>query len=1059
MYNQGMRLAFFFAATVAALPVSLATAQVVIPPNIGVPAAAPTVPGQGYDATLTALAEGDYGPAVGMAEAEYRGSVKIGADRWIDSIATATVLGESLFELGQYRDAVVRYEEALAISAAHANWLLSVQFPPQGPLAMRRGRVATWGRSERNTQPASLPDTMMIRIQGANPEAVLQQGGVLTSPFNRTLRPPEIMRMLTVAAYRTGSLLGALGHENPSLDAAARALSRRPAPPQHYSQAWIDIALGTALWAQGKSDQAQPLITRGLVMGNNFDHQLTAWGLIVLGRIALDADQADRAAKLFEEATYAAADQGDFRALEEAFWYAWTAHRMTGKRGVPPSVGLAADWTRGGPGAIRSRLLAMQAESLAVSGDIRGAVSSLKAIDARLLKAEAGRGILGAQTSYTQAILAYSGGDLVSGDRDLDRAIAIARTRSVKLFRTEVLVGFLRAGSSAISDRQADLWFGAWLADPAARDYAIDPLGTLAVISAPRDVAFDAWVIVAGRRGNEQVLEAAEATMRHRWMATRPLGGRRVALERFLTADPRTLEPAEAARRAAIIAAQPGLGDILTRTAQVRGGLEATAAAGPRDGTLPGTPAEWQEYATLASRMSMAIAALSASRDAVAPMFPPLTPSSEIRRRLAPGQVILSFHWTASGLFGALESRDRFVAWQVRQAAAILGELKVFAKAMHLGDKAAVPADRIAASDWRGSASRIERMLFENSRGVSLTDGIHELIIVPDGGLWYFPFEILPVATNQAGGDTRLLREVCPIRYAPTRSLAVMRYEPRAGGTTGLLLGRMHRGEKQADAAAAAAMMTAGIDTAITLELPVAGPSPALVGSLFDSLVIYDEPIAGQAPGRVNLLAATQGRSGMTLGDWLVPPPKRPERVILPGMQSAMNSGLQSLPDRAGQDIFLTVTDVIAAGSTTALVTRWRNGGGVTNELVREFLQEAAGPGGMEAIDAWQRAVEVVTPERPDLEAEQRIKPTATGDHMPDARHPFFWAGFMLVDCGRGVYSQEPAAGVPPPPPLAPAAPAPIAGPPAGPQAPNAPAPGGPMPPAILDPPPARPDP
>ncbi len=1046
-----MRLAPLFAVIVALEAASLAVAQVVLPPNVGVPAAAPTVPGDGYDNTLNALAEGDYATAAGMADAEYRGSVKIGADRWVDSIASATMLGESLFELGRYREAIGKYEEALVISAAQANWLLTVRFPPQGPQPLRRARVATWGRSERNTQPVMLPEIVAIRRQGADPQDVLQRGGVLVSPYDRTVRPGEIMRTLTIALYRTGSILGDLGRENPALDAATRALSRRPAPPQHYSQAWIDIALGTALWSQGKPDQAQPLITRGLVVGNNLDHQLTAWGLIVLGRIALDADQADRAAKLFEEATYAAADQGDFRALEEAFWYAWSAHRMAGKQGVPPSVGLAADWTRSGPGALRSRLLAMQAESLAVSGDRRAAAKSLKAIDGRLLKSDAGGGILGAQTAYAQALIAYAGGDVASGDRDLDRALAIARTRLLPLFRTELLVEFLRAGSSAISDRQADLWFSSWLADPAPRDYAVDPLGALAMISAPREAAFDAWVVVAGRRGNDQIIEAAEATMRHRWMTARPLGGRQISVQRFLTTDPRTLEPAVAARRATIIAAQPGLGDLLTRLAQLRGDLEAAAAANPAAATPAGTDAEWQEYAGLASRMTTAVAALAAGREAVPPMFPPHTPAPEIRRRLEPGQAILSFHWTATGLFAALESRDRLVAWQVRQASGLPGELKLLAKALHLGEKAAIADERLAEGDWQGSVSRIERMLFENSRGVSLATGIDELVIVPDGWLWYFPFDVLPVATNQAGADKQQLRDVCRIRYAPTRSLAVLRYEPRAAGTTCLLLGRMARGEKEPDAAAAGAAMTAGIGPAIRLELSAHGPSAPLVGSLFDSLVIYDEPVAADAPGLVALLTATQGRGGMTLGDWTFPPPKRPQQMVLPGLQTAMGNGLQAVPSRPGQDLFLTVTDVVAAGATTALVTRWRNGGRITNELVREFLQEAASRGDMTPVAAWQRAVDVVTPERPDLESEPRIKPTAGEDHFPDGRHPFFWAGFMLVDCGRGVYAAEPAAVVPPPPPLAPAAPAPMAPPP--------PAPGGPLPPAILAPPPPRPDP
>ena len=99
----------FVIASALALAASTASAQVVLPPNLGVPDAAPTVPGPGYDLALAALAAGDYAAAVELAGREYRGSARIGADRWIDSIASATVLGESLFEVGQLRDAVARY--------------------------------------------------------------------------------------------------------------------------------------------------------------------------------------------------------------------------------------------------------------------------------------------------------------------------------------------------------------------------------------------------------------------------------------------------------------------------------------------------------------------------------------------------------------------------------------------------------------------------------------------------------------------------------------------------------------------------------------------------------------------------------------------------------------------------------------------------------------------------------------------------------------------------------------------------------------------------------------
>jgi len=1047
-----MRWAVVFAVVVASL--APARGQVVLPPNVGVPGAAPTVPGPGYDATLAALAAGDYPGALDLATGEYRGGVRFGADRWIDSIASATLVGECLLETGSLRDALARYEEALMLSAALPNWLLSVRFPPQPPQPSRRPRVATWGRSERNTQPAALAEVVTIRQQGADAQDVLQRGGVLSSPYDRPLRAQEIMRPLVIALYRTGSLLGELAHENAALDAATRSLLRRPAPPQHYSQAWIDVALGTALWAQGKPDQARPLLTRGLVLGNNLDHALTAWGLIVLGRIALDADQAAAAAKLFEEATYAAADQGDMRALEEAFALAFTAHRAAGMRDVPRSVSLAAEWARGGPPVLRARLLAMQAEALAAKGDTRGATAALKAIDGRLLKGSAGGGPLGSQAAYAAALVAYAGGDVPGGDTELNRALALAQPRAPRLFRTELLVDLLQAGSSTVADRQAEAWFRNWLADPSPRDFATDPLDALATLSAARIGAFDAWVMVGGRRGNEQALEAAEATMRHRWLASRPLGGRRLAVLRFLAADPRLLEPAEAARRAALVAARPGLDNLLTRLAQLRGGLEATAAANPDPAAVLAT-AEWPEYAALSAQLARFAAALAASREATPPLFPPLTPAAEIRGRLEPGQALLSFHWTATGLFGALETRDRSIAWQVRQAAGLPGEVKTLAKSLLLSDKAAaVPVDRLVAGDWQGSASRIERMLFENARGVSLAEGIEELIVVPDGWLWYLPFEILPIASNQAG-DRRPLWEVCRIRYAPTRSLAVMRFEPRGNGETGVLVGRMGRGEKQPEAAAAVATMTAGLERAITLEVPAAGPPAALVGSLFDTLLIYEEAGIAEPPAATPLLAAGQGRGGMTLADWLAPPPKRPRRIVLPGLTTAMGGGLLNTPARAGEELFLATTDLLAAGATTALVSRWRTGGGVSGELIREFLQEATGPGGIPAAEAWQRAVEIVTPERPDLEREPRLKPAAGAD-LADGRHPFFWAGFLLVDLGGGVYEPQAGNRVLPPPPLAPGPPLPILAP-GGPAAPAAA--GGPMPPAILEPPPPRPEP
>jgi tetratricopeptide (TPR) repeat protein len=413
-------------------------AQVVLPPDLGVGGGGPR-PSPSYDLSLAALAEGRFDVALELATTEYRTANRTGTQRWIDSIAAAAVMAECHYELGNLAAAVAATDEALLLSTVHANWLLSVQFGATGPRPLDRPRAATWGKSRRTASPARVPDAVAIRLGTADPQEVLKRGGVLAAPSDRIIRPQEIARGLVTALYRHGDILGDLARDSAPLDAAARALARRAAPPNHYSQSWIDVAWGTALWAQGKAEQARPLLERGLVLEGSFDHPLAAWALIVLGRIALDAGQPAEAARLFEEATFTAADFGDARSLEEAFRWAFAAHMAAGTRGVPASIARGADWAAqtGPPVAVlASRMRAWQAECLAINGDARTADAALAQVDGRLLRAEPGRGSLGTDVGYARAMLAYTSGAADKGDAELDAAIALARPRSARLFQT-----------------------------------------------------------------------------------------------------------------------------------------------------------------------------------------------------------------------------------------------------------------------------------------------------------------------------------------------------------------------------------------------------------------------------------------------------------------------------------------------------------------------------------------------------------------------------------------------------------------------------------------------
>jgi hypothetical protein len=87
----------------------------------------------------------------------------------------------------------------------------------------------------------------------------------------------------------------------------------------------------------------------------------------------------------------------------------------------------------------------------------------------------------------------------------------------------------------------------------------------------------------------------------------------------------------------------------------------------------------------------------------------------------------------------------------------------------------------------------------------------------------------------------------------------------------------------------------------------------------------------------------------------------------------------------------------MSTGSRTILITRWRPAGQTTFDLVREFVQELPRSS---ATDAWHRAVELARSTELDIDREPRVKLSPSDNLKAD--HPFFWAGYLLVDRENG---------------------------------------------------------
>ena len=81
--------------------------------------------------------------------------------------------------------------------------------------------------------------------------------------------------------------------------------------------------------AAGKNNEAVKALQAGVVAAGTFDHQLTCYALMELGRLSLMAGNVDAAKGFFLEASASACTFGDMTVVEEALRYGFLRDMLT----------------------------------------------------------------------------------------------------------------------------------------------------------------------------------------------------------------------------------------------------------------------------------------------------------------------------------------------------------------------------------------------------------------------------------------------------------------------------------------------------------------------------------------------------------------------------------------------------------------------------------------------------------------------------------------------------------------------------------------------------------
>jgi hypothetical protein len=969
---------------------------------------ADTVPSQAYYQGMYDIFRGEYRDAQRNLIREARTSIRIGVtQRWIDAICYHAMLGEVYYHQGQPQLALEQFDEACSMYLQYPRWMLSIEFrgqPMPDPGLARR--ELPWGPGTREFTLGEVQETMLIKFGDdlATQSQVAQTGGVLRQLQYWQVNVVEIVRSLALAIRRRNELLGPLAPHDPLSRDLVNKLAGGITPPNHWSGAWADLLLGLAYAGQGNLDQAYQRLQRAERIAGQFDHPLTGVALLEQGRLAMEAGKTAAAAQLFLEASISAYYYEDPLVIDEAFRL-WAMNELGSPKPIAnPVLDAAAAWAqRERFDHIYARLCFTRAEELMLADDWKQAAITLGNGQGKLRDAAAG--LLGNWSRYLEARVLAQMGKPTAVDM-LNTALATHYNMSTSVMQLGITNKWfddqvLRA-SAAVGI------YSTLLNDPAPKSWAFHPLDTLALLKAPLDASYERWIVALGERKEKvAAMEVADLAKRRRYFNALALGGRIASLRDTLESPENSLSPASRALRNDLLMRYPEYDDLAKEGEALQRQTRARWQPEMDKDAMQEVAHLWDDLAENMAEREQIVARLSLSRVPSEFHFPPALPAADLQANLQPGQALVVFHETSNGLLGFLMTEKGSTVWNCGPVGGISRDLAKFLTDLGNHDRnSSLDEKQLASTDWHESGQVVFQSLFEGS-SLDITS-LTELIVVPDGLVWYVPLNALPIKRDD---EVVPLTSIAKIRVVPTMGLAVgYAAQWRRVQHTSIVGEEIVPGEKDAERAVSLANLQAAMPQLIKVPTPPPVPTPVLATAL-DATVVLDEfDIERDEPLAWAPLPIGRANEENDLGAWLSLPRNGPQRLVYAGAHTIAENGGKTSRRRSnmsppGSELFLASCSLISSGAQTVLLSRWKVGGQSTLEIVREFVQELPKNS---AAEAWQRCIEVAKelPLEPALEPRVKLKEVTD---LPTAAHPFFWAGYLLIDCGEPLVD-EPAA-------------------------------------------------
>ncbi len=632
---------------------------------------------------------------------------------------------------------------------------------------------------------------------------------------------------------------------------------------------------------RGDQKGAIELLRQSLVVGGQVDHPLTGLALLELGRLLLAQQELEPAGHCFFNATFPAAYFGQPDVMEEAFALATQIHVRTGGQQMFPPLQPAAVWSQvAGYDRASASLLLTAAENAVLLNSSGDADGLLKQSRRAMGRSDLANGRLGARLQYIAAIAGFQAGRTPAAYNALVAAMNLQKRSSTRLFQIQLVDKLSQ--TQGISPRVADGLFAQVLREPTAEDWRTDPCETLLVQGTDLQVPLEHWLELAcGRQDVAAVVFVSDMLRRHKFYRELPLGGRLLALRWVLAGHPAWQDETTRLQRQEMLGRFPQLAELSKSVEQAQQMWRQLPAP-------PENPDQLREHAQIAQQLQQAsqqqeriLAQIALRPEPATRLFPPLMTLDQLQPRLKPGQTVLAFVVTSREAHALLiTSSKNYKMWPLTDLARLRKSLVDLIRGVGNYDKNQVLTAALLTDDkWKESAAALYKPLAQELTAEILQE-TKELIVVPDGFLWYLPFEILQVPTSRG---PQALIELTSIRYAPTISLAPADPRPPAApGVTAIVVGRLFGRDADPIVATAAQQFLEMRPKSFKLQSPLPAPSSVMAGQ-WDSLIVLDD-LDDVSKGALKWAPAglDRGQPGSTLLEWLELPWDGPRRWSCP---------------------------------------------------------------------------------------------------------------------------------------------------------------------------------